>query len=70
MASLFTMSDGDLKARIDEARERIDEVLVTGQPYLLKPETYQRLFGMATVYQNELNRRLLEKILKTQTDDE
>jgi hypothetical protein len=62
MASLFTMSDGDLKASIDG--------LLSGVPDLKDPQGSEGTLAMATIYQNELNRRLLEKILKTQTDDE
>lgn len=66
MATLFTMSDAEVKAKIDEllgflASAVDDPVRIEASPGVL---------ALATIYQNELNRRVLEKILKTQTDDE
>lgn len=66
MASLFTLSDAEVKAKIEELLGFLAGAV--NDP--VRIESSQGILALATMYQNELNRRVLEKILKTQTDDE
>ena len=60
------MSDTEVKAKIDGQLAFLAGAV--NDPVRIEAE--QGVLLVVAIYQNELNRRVLEKILKTQTDDE